>query len=84
MGSGTLTLAGVAEGRGCGAVVHQFNPVDHLAATLIVREAGGVVLDEQGREDLFPPAGGVLVARDSRTAQALLTAWRGSSPDRDS
>ncbi len=76
MGSGTLTLAGVALGHGVGAVIGSFGPVDHLAAALIVREAGGVVLDESGRDSLFPAWGGILAARDRRTAEALFALWR--------
>jgi myo-inositol-1(or 4)-monophosphatase len=76
MGSGTLTVAGIALGHGVGAVIGAFGPVDHLAAVLIVREAGGVVLDEQGRDTLFPAYGGVLAAQDRRTAEALFALWR--------
>ncbi|RKR76696.1 inositol monophosphatase family protein [Frondihabitans australicus] len=76
MGSGTLTLAGVALGHGAGAVIGSFGAVDHLAAALIVREAGGVVLDENGRDTLFPSWGGILAARDRRTAEALFALWR--------
>ncbi|MFT2693241.1 inositol monophosphatase family protein [Clavibacter zhangzhiyongii] len=76
MGSGTLTVAGIALGHGAGAVIGQFGPVDHLAATLIVREAGGVVLDADGDDALFPASGGVLAARDRRTAEALHALWR--------
>ncbi|WP_316302804.1 inositol monophosphatase family protein [Clavibacter michiganensis] len=76
MGSGTLTVAGVALGHGAGAVIGAFGPVDHLAATLIVREAGGVVLDADGEDTLFPASGGVLAARDRPTALALHALWR--------
>lgn len=76
MGSGTLTIAGIALGHGVGAVIGAFGPVDHLAAVLIVREAGGVVLDENGHDTLFPAWGGVLAARDRRTAEALFALWR--------
>ncbi|ARC57752.1 Fructose-1,6-bisphosphatase/inositol-1-monophosphatase [Frondihabitans sp. 762G35] len=76
MGSGTLTIAGVALGHGSGAVIGAFGPVDHLAAALIVREAGGVVLDEAGRDTLFPERGGILAARDRETADALFALWR--------
>ncbi|WP_138444139.1 inositol monophosphatase family protein [Sinomonas susongensis] len=74
MGSGALTLAGVAAGRGAGSVVERFSPIDHLAATLIVREAGGLVLDEHGDETVWPAAGGVLVARPEHAAE-LYAAW---------
>lgn len=76
MGSGTLTLAGIALGHGAGSVIGAFGPVDHLAAVLIVKEAGGVVLDENGHDTLFPSWGGVLAARDRRTAEALFALWR--------
>jgi myo-inositol-1(or 4)-monophosphatase len=75
MGSGTLTVAGIALGHGAGAVIGSFGPVDHLAATLIVREAGGVVLDADGEDTLFPASGGVLAARDRATALALHALW---------
>jgi myo-inositol-1(or 4)-monophosphatase len=62
MGSSTMTVVGVAAGRGVASVIGSFSPIDHLAGTLIVREAGGVVLDSSGRPDAFPAEGGVLVA----------------------
>lgn len=74
MGSGTLTLAGVAGGRGAGGVIDRFSPIDHLAATLIVREAGGLVLDDAGDEALWPESGGVLVARPEHAAE-LYAVW---------
>ncbi|WP_369046861.1 inositol monophosphatase family protein [Sinomonas sp. P10A9] len=74
MGSGTLSLAGVAVGRGAGGVVARFSPIDHLAAVLIVREAGGVVLDEDGRPTAWPESGGVLAARPEHAAE-LHEAW---------
>ncbi len=77
MGSGTLTLAGVAADWGQAAVVHAFNPVDHLAALLLVHEAGGVVRDETGRDTLFPDRGmGVMVAAPAVIDQAFQL-WRG-------
>ncbi len=75
MGSGTLTVAGIALGYGTASVIGSFGPVDHLAACLIVREAGGVVLDEDGRDTLFPAQGGVLAARDRASAEALFALW---------
>jgi myo-inositol-1(or 4)-monophosphatase/deoxyribonuclease-2 len=74
MGAGTLTLTSIAAGRGIGAIVGHFSPIDHLAAALIVHEAGGVVLDEMGAENLFPNFGGVMVAAPS-AAKALYGAW---------
>jgi myo-inositol-1(or 4)-monophosphatase/deoxyribonuclease-2 len=75
MGSGTLSLVGVAAGRGAGAVIGRFGAVDHVAATLIVHEAGGVVLDEAGQPSLFPAEGGILVAAPE-AADALSALWR--------
>ena len=74
MGSGTMTLTGVAAGRGIGAVVGSFGPVDHLAAVLIASEAGAVVRDEEGEDTLFPQSGGVMVAAPA-AADALHALW---------
>ncbi|SJN26180.1 inositol monophosphatase family protein [Luteococcus japonicus] len=62
MGSGTLTLTGIAAGWGAAGVVHRFNPIDHLAGVLIAHEAGAEVVDLQGQPTLFPATGGVVVA----------------------
>ncbi|MCZ2404196.1 inositol monophosphatase [Paenarthrobacter sp. Z7-10] len=75
MGSGTMTVVGVAAGRGAGAVIGSFGPVDHLAALLIVAEAGGVVLDSEGVPNLFPSTGGILAASPP-AAQELYEVWR--------
>ena len=74
MGSGTLTLAGVAANQSVGAVVGHFSPIDHLAACLIVHEAGGVVLDERGEVNLFPESGGILCATKA-AAKPLYEIW---------
>ncbi|WP_344299063.1 inositol monophosphatase family protein [Sinomonas flava] len=74
MGSGTLTLAGVAVGRGAGSVIARFSPIDHLAAALLVREAGGTLLDEQGRETAWPESGGIMAARPDQAAE-LHAVW---------
>ena len=74
MGSGTLTLLGPAAGRGTGAIIHRFSPIDHLAATLIAHEAGAVVLGQDGRSTLFPAEGGVLVAAPA-AAEELYGMW---------
>ncbi|MEO7587404.1 MAG: inositol monophosphatase family protein [Arachnia sp.] len=74
MGSGTMTVVGVAAGRGVGAVIGRFGPVDHLAAVLIVSEAGGVVLDQSGAANLFPSSGGILAATPA-AAVALHEVW---------
>jgi myo-inositol-1(or 4)-monophosphatase len=77
MGSGTMTLVGIAAGRGVGAVIGQFGAVDHVAATLIVHEAGGVVLDSAGGPSLFPSDGGIMAA-SPEAAGALYQLWRQS------
>lgn len=75
MGSGTLTLLGPAAGRGVGAIVHRFSPIDHLAAVLIAHEAGAAVLDSNGQPTLFPETGGILVAAPEVTAE-LFSLWK--------
>ncbi|WP_349865011.1 inositol monophosphatase [Leifsonia sp. WHRI 6310E] len=77
MGSGTLTLLGPAAGRGSGAIIHRFSPIDHLAATLIAHEAGATVLDRTGRPALFPAEGGILVAAPDIAAE-LFELWTGA------
>lgn len=77
MGSGTMTLVGVAAGRGAGAVIGSFGAVDHVAAALIVHEAGGVVLDSAGEPNLFPASGGIMAAAPG-ASDALYALWRDS------
>jgi myo-inositol-1(or 4)-monophosphatase/deoxyribonuclease-2 len=74
MGSGTLTLTGVALNRGVGAVIGHYSPIDHLAACIIVHEAGGVVMDETGTINLFPEKGGIMTATPA-AAQKLYQIW---------
>ncbi|MGZ0153556.1 inositol monophosphatase family protein [Kribbella sp. WER1] len=74
MGSGTLSLTGPAAGRGAGAVIDRFSPIDHLAAALIVHEAGGVLLDDAGNETVWPVSGGILAARPEYAAE-LYAVW---------
>ncbi|SDO25755.1 myo-inositol-1(or 4)-monophosphatase/deoxyribonuclease-2 [Cryobacterium flavum] len=75
MGSATLTVVGIAAGRGAASVIGQFSAVDHLAGTLIVQEAGGVVLDEDGIPNAFPQHGGILVAAPE-AATEVYGLWR--------
>lgn len=75
MGSGTLTAVGVAAGRGVGSIIGHFSPIDHLAATLIVHEAGGAVFDETGQVNLFPESGGILYATQA-AARPLYEIWK--------
>ncbi len=75
MGSATLTVVGIAAGRGAGSVIGEFSAVDHLAATLIVQEAGGIVLDSDGLPNTFPASGGIMVAVPG-AATDLYEIWR--------
>ncbi|MET1004856.1 MAG: inositol monophosphatase [Propionibacteriaceae bacterium] len=83
MGSSTLTLAHLGAGRCSGAVVGEFHPEDHLAASLICAEAGLTVWDESGTTRLFPSTGGIMVARPAVAAE-LFELWsraRHTGPD---
>ncbi len=77
MGSGTLTLAGVAAGWGQAAVIDAFSAVDHLAALLLVHEAGGVIRDAAGRDVVFPDAGTPILAAHPAVADEAYAIWRG-------
>jgi len=77
MGSSTLTLAHVGAGRAVGAVIGTFQPEDHLAAAIIAAEAGYVVWDETGSQQLFPTTGGIMIARPE-VADELFALWRNS------
>jgi myo-inositol-1(or 4)-monophosphatase/deoxyribonuclease-2 len=79
MGSGTLTLAGIAAGAGQAAVIDRFSPVDHLAALLLVREAGGVVWDDTGRPVAFPSPGTPIRAAHPGAADEAYALWQGTS-----
>lgn len=75
MGSGTLTLVGVAAQRGVGSIIGQYSPIDHLAAALIVHEAGGAVWDQTGSVNLFPESGGIMAASQA-AATPLFKIWQ--------
>lgn len=77
MGSGTLAMTAVGAGWAAGSVIHEFNPIDHLAGLLVSQEAGAVVLDQSGEPTSFPADGGVLVARPG-VERELHEAWRRS------
>ena len=78
MGAGTLTLTAVSANYGVGAVIHQFSPIDHLAAALIAREVGCVVLNSSGEEDLFPQSGGLMIVQP-HAREALYKIWQPSN-----
>jgi len=74
-GSGTLTIAQVAAGRGIGGCVSAFNPIDHGAAVLLVHEAGGVVLTLDGPVQDFPPVGAPFLVARPGAADELFQVW---------
>ncbi|WP_439694093.1 inositol monophosphatase family protein [Curtobacterium sp. SP.BCo] len=74
-GSGTLTIAQVAAGRGIGGCVSAFDPVDHGAAVLLVHEAGGVVLTRSGPVDGFPAVGEPFLVAHPGAADELHAVW---------
>jgi fructose-1,6-bisphosphatase/inositol monophosphatase family enzyme len=76
LGSGTLTLAQVAAGRGVGACVSSFSPIDHGAAVLLVHEAGGMVFTPDGPVVGFPPVGSPVLVTHPDVAAELHTLWR--------
>ncbi|MFT8593608.1 MAG: inositol monophosphatase family protein [Bifidobacterium sp.] len=77
-GTGTASVTGVALGRGVATLIGKFGTVDHFAAVLIVHEAGGVIMDETGKETLNPRNAGFLAARDRRCANAIIDVWHES------
>jgi myo-inositol-1(or 4)-monophosphatase/deoxyribonuclease-2 len=74
-GSGTMTIAQVAAGRGIGGCVSAFDPVDHGAAVLLVHEAGGVVLTRSGPVEGFPPVGEPFLVAHPGAADELHAVW---------
>lgn len=76
LGSSTLTIAQVAAGRGIGACVSAFDPVDHGAAVLLVLEAGGVVRTLDGAVSGFPPLGVPFLVARPGVAEELYAVWR--------
>ena len=83
MGSGTLTLAHLAAGRCTGAVIGEFHPEDHLAATLLAQEAGLAVWDEHGDQQPFPRTGGIMVARPAVAEELFALCSRAISSGQD-
>ena len=77
MGSGTLTVTSIGAGRAAGAVIGDFHPEDHLAALLICREAGALVLDARGEETMWPRPGPFAVGAPAITSQLLQLATTG-------
>ena len=74
-GSSTLTIAQVAAGRGIGACVPTFDPIDHGAAVLLVHEAGGVVMTEAGPVSGFPDLGAPFLVAHPGAADELHQVW---------
>lgn len=77
-GSSTLTLAQPAMGQTVGAVIHHFQPEDHLAAALMGQEAGLAVWDEHKRPQPFPAGGGIMITRPD-LAEELYGMWNPAS-----
>ena len=77
-GSGTLTIAQVAAGRGIGGCVSAFDPIDHGAAVLLVHEAGGVVMTIDGPVEGFPPVGAPFLVAHPGAADELHAVWVGA------
>ena len=75
MGSTTLSVAGLAAGRGNGAIIGRFGAVDLMAATLICHEAGLSVRDQHNQDTLFPTEGGIVVAHPGLVEQ-LYRVWQ--------
>lgn len=80
MGSSTLTLAQPGIGQTAGAVLHRFQPEDHLAAALIGQEAGLAVWDADRRQQPFPD-GGIMIARPE-VAEELHGLWTQAAAER--
>lgn len=72
MGSGTLSTASVAAGRGAACVIGDFHPEDHLAATLIAREAGARLLAADGADVVWPDGAFAVVAPEYATELGAL------------
>ena len=60
-GSGALSLAHVADQRYSGYIEHHMNAWDYLAGQLIVKEAGGLV-EEQNAQEMIDYGGRVSLA----------------------
>ncbi|MGI8695208.1 MAG: inositol monophosphatase family protein [Mycobacteriales bacterium] len=79
MGSSALSVASAAIGRGSAAVLGGYNTWDVIAAVLIAREAGAVVLGRNGDAAAAVPHvgdGGLLVSAPA-IAPKLWSAWTG-------
>jgi myo-inositol-1(or 4)-monophosphatase len=74
-GSAALDLAWVAAGRFDGFWEHTLSPWDIAAGMLLVREAGGIVTDAEGRDGAL--AGTSILAANPRLHGLLLTALGG-------
>lgn len=75
MGSSTLSVTGLAAGRGQATIIGLFGPIDLLAAVLICKEAGLDLRDDQGEATMFPKSGGLLVANPG-IADEVFSIWR--------
>jgi len=67
LGSAAIDLAWVADGKLEATVILSNNPWDTMAGVLLVREAGGVVLDHEGSEHTVDSASTIAVCAGLRT-----------------
>lgn len=79
LGTAAIDLAWVADGKLEAAVILANLPWDTLAGVLLVREAGGLVLDADGREHTADSAATIAVCPGLRgeVMAALRRAWAG-------
>lgn len=83
MGSSALSVASVGAGRAAAAVLGGYNTWDALAAVVVAREAGALILGRDGLEHDLPPGDGPtggLLAVAPGVAAELHRAWVGA-PD---
>jgi myo-inositol-1(or 4)-monophosphatase len=67
LGSAAIDLAWVADGKLEATVILSNNPWDTMAGVLLVREAGGLVLDHHGRDHTVDSASTIAVCAGLRT-----------------
>lgn len=81
MGSSALSVASVGAGRAAAAVLGGYSTWDALAAVVVAREAGALILGRDGLEHDLPPGEGTmggLLAVAPGMASALHRMWVGA------
>lgn len=76
LGSAALSIAQVALGHACAAVLHSYHEWDVAGAVALAIESGAVVLDRRG-EGAALPADGLLVAAPG-VSEEVLAWWSGA------